>query len=110
MIAENDFRDLPSIIDAVFRSPLGIKPYPGRDLVCLLLSTAAGVFEDFNITANSLMVKTPRWSSGRQNLGNAMASLIGPQVKALCAAAGGLVKLSELFAFGKDTLAIYSFM
>jgi hypothetical protein len=48
MIAENDFRDLPSIIaaDAVFRSPLGLKPYPGRDLVCLLLSTAAGVFED----------------------------------------------------------------
>ena len=49
MIAENDFRDLPSIIaaDAVFRSPVGLKPYPGRDLVCLLLRTAAGVFEDF---------------------------------------------------------------
>ena len=49
MIAENDFRDLPSIIaaDAIFRSPVGLKPYPGRDLVCLLLSTAAGVFEDF---------------------------------------------------------------
>jgi hypothetical protein len=46
MIAENDFRDLPSIIavDAVFRSPVGLKPHPGRDLVCLLLSTAAGVF------------------------------------------------------------------
>jgi hypothetical protein len=89
MIAENGFRDLPSIIaaEAVFRSPLGIKPYPGRDLVCLLFSTAAGVFEDFNITANSLMVKTPRWSSGRQSLGNAMAALIGPQVKALHAAA-----------------------
>ena len=31
MIAENDFRDLPSIIaaDAVFRSPVGLKPYPG---------------------------------------------------------------------------------
>ena len=56
MIAENDFRDLPSIIaaDAIFRSPVGLEPYPGRDLVCLLLSTAAGVFEDFNITANSL--------------------------------------------------------
>ena len=77
MIAENDFRDLPSIIaaDAIFRSPVGLKPYPGRDLVCLLL------------TANSLMVKTPRWSSGRQSLGNAMAALIGPQLKALCAAA-----------------------
>jgi hypothetical protein len=49
IIAESDFRDLPSIIaaDAVFRSPVGLKPYPGRDLVCLLLSTAAGVFEDF---------------------------------------------------------------
>jgi hypothetical protein len=42
---------LPSIIaaDAVFRSPVGLKPYPGRDLVCLLLSTAAGVFEGFQI-------------------------------------------------------------
>jgi len=49
MIEKNDFRDLPSIIaaDAVFRSPVGLKPYPGRDLVCLLLSTAAGIFEDF---------------------------------------------------------------
>jgi hypothetical protein len=29
MIAENDFHDLPSIIaaDAVFRSPVGLKPY-----------------------------------------------------------------------------------
>jgi hypothetical protein len=46
---KKDFRDLPSIIatDAVFRSPVGLKPYPGRDLVCLLLRTAAGVFEDF---------------------------------------------------------------
>jgi hypothetical protein len=49
MIAESDFSDLPSIIavDAAFRSPVGLKPYLGRDLVCLLLSTAAGVFEDF---------------------------------------------------------------
>jgi hypothetical protein len=49
MIAKNDFRDLPSIIaaDAVFHSPVGLKPYLGRDLVCLLLRTAAGVFEDF---------------------------------------------------------------
>jgi hypothetical protein len=49
MIAENDFRDLPSIIaaDAVFRSPVGLKPYPARELVCLMLSTAAGIFEDF---------------------------------------------------------------
>ena len=49
MIAANDFSDLPSIIavDAVFRSPVGLKPYPGGDLVCLMLSTAAGIFEDF---------------------------------------------------------------
>src|SRR5471032_2056473 len=49
MIAANDFRGLPSIIaaDAVFRSPVGLKPYPGRELVCLLLGTAAGIFEDF---------------------------------------------------------------
>ena len=49
MIAKNDFRDLPSIVaaDAVFHSPVGLKPYAGRDLVCLLLCTAAGVFEDF---------------------------------------------------------------
>ena len=49
MIAENDFHNLPSIIaaDAVFRSPVGLKPYPGRELVCLMLSTAARIFEDF---------------------------------------------------------------
>jgi hypothetical protein len=49
MIAEDDFSDLPSIIaaDAVFHSPVGLKPYPGHDLVCLLVRTAAGVFEDF---------------------------------------------------------------
>ena len=49
MIAERDFRDLHSIVaaDAVFHSPVGLKPYPGRDLVCLMLSTAAGIFEDF---------------------------------------------------------------
>src|SRR5476649_388772 len=49
MIAAKDFSGLPSIIaaDAVFRSPVGLKPYPGRELVCLMLSTAAGIFEDF---------------------------------------------------------------
>jgi hypothetical protein len=43
------FSRLPSIIaaDAVFRSPVGLKPYPGRELVCLMLSTAARIFEDF---------------------------------------------------------------
>ena len=49
MNAESDFRDLHSIVaaDAVFHSPVGSKPYPGRDLVCLMLSTAAGIFENF---------------------------------------------------------------
>jgi hypothetical protein len=49
MISKSDFRDLPSIIasDAVFRSPVEWHSYPGRDLVCLLLRTAAGVYEDF---------------------------------------------------------------
>jgi hypothetical protein len=49
MNAESDFRELPSIVaaDAIFRSPVGLKPYTGRDLVCLMLRTAAGIFEDF---------------------------------------------------------------
>jgi hypothetical protein len=49
MLAKNDFTELPSIVaaDAVFHSPAGLKPYPGRELVCLMLRTAAGLFEDF---------------------------------------------------------------
>jgi len=49
MVAKGDFRDLPSIIavDAVYHSPVEWHPYPGRDLVCLLVRTAAGVFETF---------------------------------------------------------------
>jgi hypothetical protein len=49
MVAKGDFRDLPSIIalDAVYHSPVEWHPYPGRDLVCLLIRTAAGAFEDF---------------------------------------------------------------
>ena len=49
MLATKDFSDLPLIVaaNAVFHSPVGLRPYPGRDLVCLLLRTAAGVFEDF---------------------------------------------------------------
>ena len=69
MIAENDFRDLPSIIsaDAVFRSPVGLKPYPGRELVCLMLSTAAGILRILDITANSSTVTTPRSNSARKS-------------------------------------------
>jgi hypothetical protein len=123
MIAEHDFRELPSIIaaDAVFRSLVGLKPYPGRDLVCLLLRTVAGVFEDFKyhrefldgenaalefsahigdvklkavhlirLNAAGIFVeieKLVRPAEGVKALGNAMASLIGPQIKALRAAA-----------------------
>jgi SnoaL-like domain len=49
MVASGDFRRLPSIIatDVVYHSPVKGPPYPGRDLVCLLVRTAAGVFEDF---------------------------------------------------------------
>jgi hypothetical protein len=123
MIAGNDFRDLPSIIatDAVFRSPVGLKPYSGRDLVCLMLSTAAGIFEDFKYHRKFLsgenaalefsahigdvklkavhlirfngtgefveIEKLVRPVEGAKALGNAMGSLIGPQIKALRAAA-----------------------
>ena len=123
MIAANDFRGLPSIIaaDAVFRSPVGLKPYPGRELVCLLLGTAAGVFEDFKYHRKFLSGQTAalefsahigdiklkaihlirfngagefveieklvRPVEGAKALGNAMGSLIGPQIKALRAAA-----------------------
>jgi hypothetical protein len=49
MVAKGDFLDLHSIIaaDAVYHSPVEWHPYPGRDLVCLLVRTAAGVLEDF---------------------------------------------------------------
>ena len=49
MIASGEFRELPSIVaaDAVYHSPVEWHPYPGRNLVCLLVRTAAGVFEDF---------------------------------------------------------------
>ena len=49
MVANNDYADLSSIIaiDAIFHSPVEWHPYPGRDLVCLLVRAAAEVFEDF---------------------------------------------------------------
>jgi hypothetical protein len=48
-VATGDYRDLPSFLalDAVYHSPVEWHPYPGRDLVCLLVRTAQGVFEDF---------------------------------------------------------------
>ncbi|QKC82052.1 hypothetical protein EB232_10725 [Mesorhizobium sp. NZP2077] len=49
MIASSDFGELGSVIaaEAVYHSPVKWHPYPGHDLVCLLVRTAAGVFEDF---------------------------------------------------------------
>jgi SnoaL-like domain len=49
MVTKGDFLDLPSIIasDAVYTSPVEWHPYPGRDLVCLLVRTAGSVLEDF---------------------------------------------------------------
>jgi hypothetical protein len=49
MVTKGNFLDLPSIIapDAVYHSPVEWHPYPGRDLVCLLVRTAASVLEDF---------------------------------------------------------------
>jgi hypothetical protein len=49
MMAKNDFSDLPSIVaeKAIFRSPMAYPPYPTREVVCLVLQTAASVFEDF---------------------------------------------------------------
>jgi hypothetical protein len=47
MVAKGDYHALPSIIavDAVYHSPVEWHPYPGRDLVCLLVGTAAVVLE-----------------------------------------------------------------
>src|ERR1700730_4217891 len=49
MMAKNDLSELPSIVAerAIFRSPIAFPPYPTRDVVCLVLRTAASVFEDF---------------------------------------------------------------
>jgi SnoaL-like domain len=49
MIAKEDLSNLASIVaeKAIFRSPMAYPPYPTRDVVCLVLQTAASVFEDF---------------------------------------------------------------
>jgi hypothetical protein len=49
MIASGDLAALPSLVkaDALFRSPMAHKPYPGRDAVVFILSTVFGVFENF---------------------------------------------------------------
>jgi hypothetical protein len=49
MAASGDFGELDGVIaaDAVYHSPVEWHAYPGHDLVCMLVRTAAGVFEDF---------------------------------------------------------------
>ncbi len=49
MMATGDFNALESIVasDAVFHSPVDLKPYEGRAVVCRVLRTAAAVFNDF---------------------------------------------------------------
>ena len=49
MISKVDLSDLESIVaeDAVFRSPVANTPYPGKQVVCVVLRGAMKVFEDF---------------------------------------------------------------
>lgn len=49
MVARNDLGALDALLhpDAVFRSPMAFKPYPGAPMVALILRTVATVFQDF---------------------------------------------------------------
>lgn len=49
MLASRDLTSLPELLapDAVFRSPMAHKPYPGAPVVALILNTVINVFEDF---------------------------------------------------------------
>ncbi len=49
MIAKADLSELESIVaeDAVFRSPVANTPYPGKQVVCIVLRGAMKVFQDF---------------------------------------------------------------
>ena len=49
MIAAGDLTGLAALLhpDAVFRSPMAFKPYPGAATVALILNTVFGVFEGF---------------------------------------------------------------
>lgn len=49
MISKVDLSDLESIVadNAVFRSPVANTPYPGKQVVCIVLRGAMKVFEDF---------------------------------------------------------------
>lgn len=49
MIAKIDLSDLESIVaeNAVFRSPVANSPYPGKQVVCVVLRGAMKVFQNF---------------------------------------------------------------
>ncbi|MET0776741.1 MAG: nuclear transport factor 2 family protein [Pseudomonas mandelii] len=49
MIHKGDLSALPELLDpnAVFRSPMAHKPYPGAAVVSMILNTVVNVFEDF---------------------------------------------------------------
>lgn len=48
-VAARDLRQLPELLhpQALFRSPMAFKPYPGAVTVNLILTTVLKVFEDF---------------------------------------------------------------
>ena len=49
MIRTGDLSTLPALLDgnAVFRSPMAHTPYPGAQVVAMILNTVFEVFEDF---------------------------------------------------------------
>jgi hypothetical protein len=49
MIARRNLTDLGTIVaeSAIFRSPVANKPYPGHQIVCVVLRAAYQVLEDF---------------------------------------------------------------
>jgi len=49
MIAKRDLSELEQIVaeDAVFRSPVANTPYPGKQVVCIVLRGAMKVFQNF---------------------------------------------------------------
>ncbi|MGL6245904.1 nuclear transport factor 2 family protein [Pseudomonas sp.] len=49
LIRKGDLSALPELLDpqAVFRSPMAHKPYPGAPVVSMILNTVVKVFEDF---------------------------------------------------------------
>lgn len=63
MIRTGNLRALPDLLDpnAVFRSPMAHTPYPGAQMVTMILNTVFEVFEDFEyhrelVTADGLNV------------------------------------------------------